>query len=65
MFNQCVPIPLVTELTAERDWYRRLGFEVSYKGSEFPGFIALRSGSIQFALQRKDGFDEADNRRPE
>ncbi|MGZ6368899.1 MAG: hypothetical protein ACXWPS_23445, partial [Ktedonobacteraceae bacterium] len=33
-----------------------MGFKVSYQGSEFPDFIALASGSIEFGIERKHDF---------
>jgi catechol 2,3-dioxygenase-like lactoylglutathione lyase family enzyme len=56
LFNRLIPILFVDDLEAERDFYVRLGFIVSYQGSEFPDFIALASGSIEFGIERKDDF---------
>jgi len=56
LFNRLIPILFVDDLTAERDFYIRLGFTVSYQGSEFPDFIALASGAIEFGIERKQDF---------
>jgi catechol 2,3-dioxygenase-like lactoylglutathione lyase family enzyme len=56
LFDRLIPILFVDDLEAERDFYVQLGFTVSYQGSEFPDFIALASGSIEFGIERKQGF---------
>ena len=63
MFGRLIPILLVANPSAERDWYRRLGFEVSYAGPEYPDFIALRGGEVEFGVERRDGFDVTDPNR--
>jgi hypothetical protein len=47
----------VANLDAERAFYLHLGFTVSYQGPEFPDFIALAHGSIEFGIERKQAFD--------
>ncbi|QBD76024.1 VOC family protein [Ktedonosporobacter rubrisoli] len=44
------------DLEAERNFYVSLGFTVSYQGPEFPDFIALAHGSIEFGIERKQHF---------
>lgn len=38
-FNQLLPILFVKNLELEIDFYKNFGFEISYQGDEFPGFI--------------------------
>jgi catechol 2,3-dioxygenase-like lactoylglutathione lyase family enzyme len=56
LFQRLIPILFVGDLEAERDFYVRLGFTVSYQGPEFPDFIALAAGSIEFGIERKQDF---------
>ena len=56
LYNRLIPILFVNDLEAERDFYIQLGFTVSYQGPEFPDFIALASGSIEFGVERKQDF---------
>ena len=56
LFDRLIPILFVDNLEAERDFYVRLGFTVSYQGTEFPDFIALAYGSIEFGIERKQDF---------
>lgn len=44
---------------AERDFYVSLGFEVTYEGPEYPNFVAVGTGAIEFGLERRDTFDRA------
>lgn len=44
------PILYVTDPYAERDFFRQFGFETVYEGDEFPGFLAIQSGSVIFGL---------------
>jgi hypothetical protein len=57
--TRLIPILLVQDLIAERDFYVRLGFEVSYEGDEYPDFIADENGPVEFGLERRDGFEPA------
>jgi catechol 2,3-dioxygenase-like lactoylglutathione lyase family enzyme len=56
LFERLVPILLVDDLHAERDFYVSLGFTVTYQGTEFPDFIALGHGAIEFGISRREGF---------
>ncbi len=56
-FPRLVPILYVKDLEKEVDFYKSLGFEISYQGDDFPGFIALRSGNVEFGLKARDDFD--------
>jgi hypothetical protein len=51
---QLHPIMYVPDQYAEREFYRRLGFEDLYEGAEFPGFLAMRHGEATIGLQRAD-----------
>lgn len=46
------PIMYVDDQYAEREFYELLGFERSFEGDEFPGFLAVRRGNAVFGLQR-------------
>ena len=56
-FPRLVPILYVKDLEKEVDFYTSLGFEISYQGDDFPGFIALKSGNIEFGLKKREDFD--------
>ena len=56
-FNKLVPILFVEDLESEISFYTTLGFEISYQGEEFPGFVGLRHGDIEFGLEKKENFD--------
>jgi catechol 2,3-dioxygenase-like lactoylglutathione lyase family enzyme len=56
LFNRIIPILFVSDLEAERDFYVRLGFHVTYEGPEYPDFTALGHGSVEFGIERKAGF---------
>ncbi len=56
MFDRLIPILFVGDLTAERDFYITLGFAITYQGAEFPDFIALGHGSIEFGIERRESF---------
>jgi hypothetical protein len=54
LYDRLVPILQVADLQAERDFYVALGFTVSYEGPEFPEFVALAYGPIEFGIQQDD-----------
>lgn len=56
VFERLVPILFVADLPAERDFYVRLGFTVTYQGPEFADFVALGHGSLEFGISRREGF---------
>ena len=56
-FIRLVPILFVKDLESEVGFYTSLGFEISYQGDEFPGFVALRSGGIEFGLEERANVD--------
>lgn len=45
------------DLDAEVDFYAKLGFELTYQGDEFPGFVALRADGVEFGLQQVSSFE--------
>jgi hypothetical protein len=51
LFTRLIPILFVDHLEAERDFYVQLGFTVSYEGPEFPDFIALACGDLEFGIE--------------
>jgi catechol 2,3-dioxygenase-like lactoylglutathione lyase family enzyme len=56
LFSRIIPILFVGDLAAERDFYIRLGFHVTYEGPEYPDFASLAHGSIEFGIERRPGF---------
>lgn len=59
LFRRIIPILFVSDLRAERDFYLRLGFRVTYEGPEYPYFIALGHGPVEFGLEWHEGFSPA------
>jgi hypothetical protein len=49
---QLHPIMYVADQYAERSFYELFGFERTYEGKEFPGFLAIRHGEAIIGLQR-------------
>ena len=60
-FEKLAPIIYVKDLASEVQFYQTLGFHISYQGDEFPDFIALAHGNIEFGLSLRPTFnpDEA------
>ena len=56
LFSRIIPILFVSDLQAERDFYVRLGFHVTYEGPEYPYFLALGHGPLEFGIEWRDGF---------
>jgi catechol 2,3-dioxygenase-like lactoylglutathione lyase family enzyme len=52
LFSRLAPVLNVADLTAEREFYERLGFPVIYEGPEYPTFIAFGTESIHFGIQQ-------------
>jgi len=48
------PIVYVDDPHAERDFYAAFGFQTTYEGAEFPGFVALSAGRATFAVSQRD-----------
>ncbi len=59
LITRLVPILYVRDLNAERSFYETLGFTVTYEGTEYPEFIAIGCGSVEFGLERREDFDGA------
>ena len=57
IFKKLVPIIYVKDLDAEVKFYETFGFHISYQGDEFPHFIAMAQGDLEFGIGRKDTFD--------
>src|ERR1700735_2238025 len=55
LFNRIIPILFVSDLRAERDFYVRLGFHVTYEGPEYPYFLALGHGPVEFGIEWRGG----------
>jgi catechol 2,3-dioxygenase-like lactoylglutathione lyase family enzyme len=51
IFTRLAPVLNVRDLAAERRFYESLGLSVTYEGEEYPDFIALGDGSIDFGIQ--------------
>ena len=58
-----IPILYVRDIAAETRFYTRLGFAITYEGPEFPGFVALGSGPVEFGIEQRDDFDAANPQR--
>jgi hypothetical protein len=56
LFRRIIPILFVGDLLAERDFYLRLGFRVTYEGPEYPYFLALGHGPVEFGIEWQKGF---------
>ena len=56
LFERLIPILFVNDLSAERDFYVSLDFTVTYQGPEFPDFIALGHGPIEFGISHREQF---------
>jgi catechol 2,3-dioxygenase-like lactoylglutathione lyase family enzyme len=56
LFSRIIPILFVGDLQAERKFYERLGFHVTYEGPEYPYFIALGHGKIEFGIEWRADF---------
>ena len=56
-FTKAAPILYVKDLDAEVAFYLKLGFQLVYRGDEFPGFVALGCERFGFGLEMKDSFD--------
>jgi hypothetical protein len=54
--NYCVTVQLWNDLDAEVGFYEQLGFAVLYRGDEFPDFVAMHQGEVQFGIGLRAGF---------
>jgi hypothetical protein len=57
--ERLIPILFVRDIAAEKRFYTELGFSITYEGAEFPGFVALGFGSVEFAVEQRDDFDRS------
>ncbi len=67
LYSILSPILFVKDLVAEKEFYLKLGFEVSYGGERLPSgevyedFIGLKYGDcIEFGIEKKENFDFKD-----
>ena len=56
-YPRLVPIIYVRDLEAEVSFYQSLGFNISYQGEEFPGFVGMECGNFDFGIEEKAEFD--------
>ena len=59
LFSRIIPILFVGDLQAERRFYEALGFGVTYEGPEYPYFIALGHGKLEFGIEWRADFSPA------
>ena len=59
LFSRIIPILFVGDLQAERDFYVGLGFHVTYEGPEYPYFLALGHGKVEFGIEWRQDFSPA------
>jgi catechol-2,3-dioxygenase len=52
LFTRLAPVLNVSELSAERAFYEKLGMPVIYEGEEYPDFIAFGTDTIHFGIQQ-------------
>ncbi|MGH9092563.1 MAG: hypothetical protein ACRDZR_14490 [Acidimicrobiales bacterium] len=52
LVTKLVPILDVDDPNAERDFYSAFGFTTTYEGPEYPGFIAVGNGVVEFGMRR-------------
>jgi catechol 2,3-dioxygenase-like lactoylglutathione lyase family enzyme len=53
-FERLIPVFYVADLETERDFYMRLGFNVTYEAGDF---VALQSGDVEFGLEARAIFN--------
>jgi hypothetical protein len=59
LITKLVPILHVEDPNAERHFYEQLGLRTTYEGPEYPGFVAVGNGAVEFGLSRHPGDDPA------
>src|SRR6202035_2392837 len=57
--SRIIPILFVGDLQAERNFYVSLGFHVTYEGPEYPYFLALGHGKVEFGIEWRQDFSSA------
>jgi catechol 2,3-dioxygenase-like lactoylglutathione lyase family enzyme len=55
LFTRLAPVLNVRDVTAEREFYERLGLPVYYEGDEYPDFIAFGTDTMNFGIQPASG----------
>jgi catechol 2,3-dioxygenase-like lactoylglutathione lyase family enzyme len=51
LFTGMAPVLNVRDVATERAFYESLGLTVTYEGTEYPDFIAFKTGAIHFGIQ--------------
>lgn len=51
LFTRLAPVLNVSDLTAERGFYEKLGVPVIYEGPEYPDFIGFGTDTVHFGIQ--------------
>jgi hypothetical protein len=59
LITKLLPILHVKDPYAERDFYLLLGLRATYEGPEYPDFLAVGNGAIEFGLSRRPEADPA------
>jgi hypothetical protein len=59
IITKLLPILHVKDPHAERDFYVRLGLRATYKGPEYPDFLAVGNDAVEFGLSRRPDVDPA------
>ncbi|WP_427889327.1 hypothetical protein ACQHIV_38845 [Kribbella sp. GL6] len=57
LFTRLAPVLNVSDLTAERAFYEKLGLPVIYEGPEYPDFIAFGTDTVHFGIQQAPAAD--------
>jgi catechol 2,3-dioxygenase-like lactoylglutathione lyase family enzyme len=52
LFTRLAPVLNVSDLAAERAFYKKLGLPVIYEGPEYPDFIGFGTETVHFGIQR-------------
>jgi catechol 2,3-dioxygenase-like lactoylglutathione lyase family enzyme len=59
LITKLLPILHVKDPAAERAFYEQLGLRTTYEGPEYPGFLAVGNGAVEFGLSRRADADPA------
>ena len=62
-FQRLAPIIYVADLAAEVAFYEAFGFAISYRGADFPNFIAVKQGELEFGIEHRPEFSAAETAR--
>jgi hypothetical protein len=55
LVTKLIPILRMPDPSAERDFYELFGLRTTYEGPEYPGFLAVGNGTVEFGLATSDG----------